>query len=67
MIILIDGQQAHEKMSNITNYQRNANLKNYNEVSPYNGHNGHHKKNLQTINAGEAVEKKDPLTLLVGV
>ena len=25
------------------------------------------KKNLQTINAGEDVEKKDPLTLLVGV
>ena len=28
-----DGQQAHEKMFSITNYQRNAN-QNYNEVSP---------------------------------
>ena len=28
-----DGQQTHEKMLNITNYQRNAN-QNYNEVSP---------------------------------
>ena len=29
-----DGQKAHEKMFNITNYQRNAN-QNYNEVSPH--------------------------------
>ena len=29
-----DGQKAHEKMLNITNYQRNAD-QNYNEVSPY--------------------------------
>ena len=36
-----DGQQAHEKMLNITNYQRNAN-QNYNEVTPHTGQNGHH-------------------------
>ena len=36
-----DGQQAHEKMLNIVNYQRNAN-QNYNEVSPQTGKNGHH-------------------------
>ena len=30
----IDGQQTHEKMLNITNYQRNVN-QNYNEVSPH--------------------------------
>ena len=31
-----DGQQTHEKMFNITNYQRNTN-QNYNEVSPQTG------------------------------
>ena len=36
-----DGQ--HEKMINISNYQRNAN-QNHNEVSPHNGQNGHHQK-----------------------
>ena len=35
--------KAHEKMLNITNYQRNAN-QNYNEVSPHTGQNGHHQK-----------------------
>ena len=39
----IDGQEAHEKMLNITNYQRNAN-QNYNEVSPHTGQNGHYQK-----------------------
>ena len=29
-----DGQQAHEKMLNITNHQGNAN-ENHNEMSPY--------------------------------
>ena len=29
-----DGQEAHEKLLNITNYQRNVN-QNYSEVSPY--------------------------------
>ena len=53
-----DGQQTHEKMLNITNYQRNAN-QNFNEVSPHTGQNGHHQKNLQTINAGEDVEKRE--------
>ena len=32
----------------------------HSEVSPYTGQNGHHQKNLQTINAGEGVEKKEP-------
>ena len=36
-----DSQQAHEKMPNIVNYQRNANQK-YNEVPPHTGQNGHH-------------------------
>ena len=32
-------QQAHEKMLNIANYERNAN-QNYNEVSPRSGQKG---------------------------
>ena len=54
-----DGQQTHEKMLNITSYQRNAN-QNYTEVSPHTGQNGRHQKNLQTVNAGEGVEKREP-------
>ena len=38
-----DGQKAHEKMLNITNYQRNAS-QNYKEVSLHKGQNGHHQK-----------------------
>ena len=38
-----DGQKAHEKMLNISNYQRNAN-QNYNEVSPHTGQNDHQQK-----------------------
>ena len=34
------GQQAHQKMLNITNYQRNAS-QNYNELSPHIGQSGH--------------------------
>ena len=36
-----DGQQAHEKILNMTSYQRNAN-QNYNEVMPHTSQNGHH-------------------------
>ena len=36
-----DGQQAHEKMLNITDYQRNAN-QNYYEVPPHTGQNSYH-------------------------
>ena len=38
-----DGQEAHEKTLNITNYQRNEN-QNYNEVSPHTSQNGNHQK-----------------------
>ena len=54
-----DGQQAREKMLNITNYQRNEN-ENYNEVQPYTSQNGQREKNLQITNAGEGVEKREP-------
>ena len=39
----IYGQKAHEKMLNITKYQRNAS-ENYSEVSRHTGQNGHHQK-----------------------
>ena len=45
-----DGQQAHGKMLNITHYQTNAN--HWSEWPLL--------KNLQTINAGEGVKKREP-------
>ena len=54
-----DGSQTHEKMLNITHYQRNAN-QNHNEVPSHDGQNGCYQKILQTINAGECVEKGEP-------
>ena len=38
-----DGQEAHEKMLKIANYQKNAN-QNYSEVLPHTSQNGHHQK-----------------------
>ena len=54
-----DSQQAHEKVFNITNYQRNEN-QNHNEVAPHTGQNGHHKKSLQIMNSGEGTENREP-------
>ena len=51
-----DGKQAHEKMLNITNYQRNAN-QNYNEVSPQTHQNGHYKKSTNNKCWRGCVEK----------
>ena len=45
-------------MVNISHYQRNGN-QNDNQVLPHTGQNGHDQKNLQTINAGEGVEKRE--------
>ena len=57
-----DGQEAHEKMFNTSN-QRNVSH-NYNKISPHTSQNDHHqkkkKKNPQTINARECVERKEP-------
>ena len=36
-------------------------------LSPHTYQDGYHQKNLQTINAGEGVEKREPLALLVGM
>ena len=38
-----DGQQAHEKMLNISNHQGNAN-QNHSEISPHTCQNGYHQK-----------------------
>ena len=46
-------------MLNITHYYRNAN-QNYDELSLHTNQNGHHKKKIQTINAEEDVEKREP-------
>ena len=42
----------------IANYERNAN-QNFKEVSPHTSHNGH-RRQLQTISAGEGVEQREP-------
>ena len=49
-------KKTHEMMINTTNYQRDANDK-LSEVSHFTSQNGHHQKNLKTINAGDTVEK----------
>ena len=38
----MSGQQAHAKMLNLTNYERNTNQNN--EVPPHTNRNGHHEK-----------------------
>ena len=63
------GQEAHEKMFNITNHYRDSN-KNYNEVSLHTGQNGHYQKNLQKllINSGESIEQREsPSKLFLGM
>ena len=53
-------KRAHAKMLTITDYQRNAN-QNYSEISPHTAQNGHHQKNLQTMNIREEdMEKREP-------
>ena len=39
----IEGQEAHEKMTNMAKQQRHAN-QNHNEVTPHAGQNGYHRK-----------------------
>ena len=51
-----DGLQTHEKMLNIAHYQRNANQNN-NQITSHQSE-WPSSKSLQTINAGEGVEKR---------
>ena len=59
-----DGQKTHEKMFNITHYQKNANQNHY--ELPYTGRMAII-KNLQTVSAGEGVEKKEPYYTVGGI
>ena len=56
-----DGQQTHEKMFNITYYQRNAN-QNHSEVPFHTSQNGCDPKVYKKV-----WRKGNPLTLLVGM
>ena len=51
------GQQVHEKMFNITNYQGNTN-KNHNEISCYTCQNDYYQK--EDVTTVENVEKGKP-------
>ena len=51
-----DGQEAHKQMLNIADYQRHTNQKLQWEF----GSEEPPSKSLQTINAGEGVEKREP-------
>ena len=46
------------RCSTSLNVKRNANQI-YNEISPHASQNGHHQKNLQIINAGVVMEKRE--------
>ena len=56
----IDGQEAHKKMLNIANYQRNAN-QNYSEVPLYTTQKGHHQKTHKQDFPDGSVVKKPPV------
>ena len=60
-----DSQKAHEKMLNITDYQRNAN-QNYSEILSHTNQNGHHQKVCEQI-LERVWRKGDPPTLLAGM
>ena len=61
-----DGQQTHEKMPNITNYQSNAN-QNYNEVLTASYQSEWLSLTSQQVtNAGEGVEKRVPSFTVAG-
>ena len=60
-----DDQKAHEKMLDITNYQKNAD-QNYNEVITSQWSEWSSSKSPQTINAREIVEKREPSSTVGG-
>ena len=59
-----DGQQAHEKMLNITNHQENAN-QNHNDISLHTCQNAYYQKQ-QITSVGKDVEKRKPLCTFCG-
>ena len=58
--------KTHEKMLNITLYQKNAN-QNYSEVSPHTSQNGHHQKIYKQYMLERVWRKGNALALLVGM
>ena len=61
-----DGQQAHEKMFNITHYQGNTN-QNYNEISPHTCQNGCNQKHKKKQVLVKMWRKRNPHAQLVGM
>ena len=61
-----DGQQAHEKMKNITNHQGNTN-QNHKEISPHTCQNGCHQKEHKQQMLARIWRKGNRRTLLVGM
>ena len=61
-----DGQQAHEKMLNITNHQGNAN-QNHNEISPHICQNDCHQKDNKYQVLVRMWRKGNPPALLEGM
>ena len=60
-----NGQQAHEKMLNITNHQGNAN-QNHNEILPHTGQNDHHQKKSTNNKCWMDAEEKEPSSSVGG-
>ena len=61
-----DGEEAHEKMLNIINYQIDTD-QNYNEVSPHTSQTGHHQKGYKYQMVQRMWRNSKPPTLLVGM
>ena len=59
------GQQAHEKMLNIANYQRNAN-QNYYEITTSHWSEWPSLTSPQVTNARESMEKREPSYIVGG-
>ena len=60
-----DGKQTHEKMLNITHYQRNAN-QNHNEGPSHSGQNGCHQKVYKQQMLERVWRKGNPLNTVGG-
>jgi len=60
LCFLKNSREAHERMLNTGNHQKNAN-QNHNETSPHTCQNGYHQKDHKSENVGKAVEKREPL------
>ena len=61
-----DGQQVHENVLNITNYQGNAN-QNHNEISLHCCQNGYYQKDKKQQVLVRMWRKRNPSALLVGM